>query len=239
MSRDSRPRGDDGAVAAVLLAALVRDGDPDPAGEERAVAAFRAAREARDAGGDRVAVRRRRRWCGLRAGALAGAVTVLLGGVAVAAQTGAIRAPFTGGDGGGAVTPGPAPTAVTSPSSPYRTPGGGGEPPARENERAGSGKKDPSGAAPSPTRRSARPDQPEQEDRRQNRDGQKDRTKEAGGKDSRKGHSRERDGQRDGERDKGRDKGRDDDRDDGRDKDKGRGHEKGRESREKEHSRRS
>ncbi|MDN3295921.1 hypothetical protein QWM81_18055 [Streptomyces ficellus] len=95
-------------MPAALLAAAVRGGEVDPVGEERAVAAFRAARDEgalavrgtrrRD---DWRPARERRRRRSLRAAAMGLAATVLLGGVAVAAQSGAIRSPFGGGNGGG------------------------------------------------------------------------------------------------------------------------------------------
>ncbi|MGA5167162.1 MULTISPECIES: hypothetical protein [Streptomyces] len=128
MSRDRKPRdGDtwavgrtgagaddvraDGASAgpAELLAAAVLGGAVDPAGEERAVAAFRAARDGGEHAGRRTRrrddwrpERERRRLRSLRASAMGLAATVLLGGVAVAAQTGALGSPFGGGGGGAA-----------------------------------------------------------------------------------------------------------------------------------------
>ncbi|MGI5357007.1 hypothetical protein ACQI4E_17095 [Streptomyces sp. CA-252508] len=139
MSRDRKPRdGDtwavgragagaddvraDGASAgpAELLAAAVLGGAVDPAGEERAVAAFRAARDEGLHAGRRSRrrddwrpERERRRLRSLRVSAMGLAATVLLGGVAVAAQTGALGSPF-GGAGGGA-----APERRPSTVSPY------------------------------------------------------------------------------------------------------------------------
>ncbi|MER7107904.1 hypothetical protein [Streptomyces sp. NPDC000229] len=128
MSRDRKPRDGDAAagdtvvpaaVPAALLAAVVRNAEVDPAGEERAVAAFRAARdEGRHAVGktrrrdDWRPGREQRRRRSLRAAAMGLAATVLLGGVAVAAQTGAIPSPFGGGDGGAVPEPRPSTTST-------------------------------------------------------------------------------------------------------------------------------
>ncbi|MEU0276624.1 hypothetical protein [Streptomyces sp. NPDC006307] len=121
------------AAAALWAAAMRGDDTVDPVREERALAAFRAAR---DAGGHAHAhahgVRRARRrddWRpggaelrrrrSLRAAAMGLAATVLLGGVAVAAQTGAIPTPFGGGDGGRG---GSVPRPSTAPTAPREVP---------------------------------------------------------------------------------------------------------------------
>ncbi|WP_052411083.1 hypothetical protein [Streptomyces sp. NRRL S-118] len=166
MRRDTDgPRG----PAAALLAAAVRgDGAVDPRGEERVLAAFRAARDEGAHAGRRTRRRddwrpgreqRRRR--SARATALGLAATVLLGGVAVAGQTGAIDSPFGGGDGGGAV-PGTAPASTPA----HTTPGT----PHAEGERR------PSGPAPT-----ARPGKPGPGDTRRERAGDGDGSGDDGG----------------------------------------------------------
>ncbi|MFJ8646315.1 hypothetical protein ACIRNI_09325 [Streptomyces sp. NPDC093546] len=122
------------AAAALWAAAMRGDDTVDPVREEQALAAFRAAR---DAGGHAHAhgVRRARRrddWRpggaelrrrrSLRAAAMGLAATVLLGGVAVAAQTGAIPTPFGGGGDGDGGRGGSVPRPSTAPTAPPDVP---------------------------------------------------------------------------------------------------------------------
>ncbi|WP_432071989.1 hypothetical protein [Streptomyces wuyuanensis] len=92
-----------------LLAAARRPGAPDPAARERALAAFRTARDAgphaaplpwwrRRGRDDWRSTAERRRGRLLVRGLIAGIVVASLGGVAVAAGTGAIPSPFGGGE---------------------------------------------------------------------------------------------------------------------------------------------
>ncbi|QGV78923.1 hypothetical protein [Streptomyces ficellus] len=213
--RDGDAADRDTAVRAALLAALVPGGEADPAGEERAVAAFRAARdEGRHAGarglgrqGDWRPGRERRRRRSLRAGAMGLAATVLLGGVAVAAQSGAIRSPFGGGGGGAAPEPRPSVTStppdVTGAPDATRAPGG-----------------EPQGPGPSRQHPTTTPsDRPGD-----HKDGDDERAKgrETNGK---KNHGRDQDQDRGGSHnDKGWAHRHDKDRDTGRDREKAKDH---------------
>ncbi|MCQ4043354.1 hypothetical protein ACFOSC_00675 [Streptantibioticus rubrisoli] len=128
--------GELGTLSALLRAAGADD--PSPAhGEDAAVAAFRTVR----AGLRRP--RRRRLTGSLRAGVAAAVAATLFGGVAVAAQTGALRLPFSSGHGPGPGVSAPASARTSTPPVPTGVPDGGGHASASVGAPTPSGRADP------------------------------------------------------------------------------------------------